>query len=75
MNQTSGVIWPHFEMLQLHHESTSIVKNQEVRAERLKRLAVVEHYFEPLVIDDVVARNYEKLTSAISATGRNHELG
>lgn len=41
-----------------------------VRAERVRRLTLIEHLFTPLAIDDAVARSYGHLASMIIRSGR-----
>jgi predicted nucleic acid-binding protein len=52
------------------HFGALVVTDPEVRAERLRRLALVERLFDPLPIDEEVARSYGRLAAAIAATGR-----
>ncbi|MGA9870557.1 MAG: type II toxin-antitoxin system VapC family toxin [Rhodococcus sp. (in: high G+C Gram-positive bacteria)] len=40
------------------------------RALRLQRLVALERAFEPLVVDDRVARSYGQLAAAVRASGR-----
>jgi predicted nucleic acid-binding protein len=40
------------------------------RAERLRRLGVIERRFTPIPIDDIVARHYGRLAAATAAAGR-----
>ena len=41
-----------------------------IRAERLRRLALVERSFEPLPVDAAVARSYGLLAAAVVGSGR-----
>ena len=41
-----------------------------IRAERLRRLALVERSFEPLPVDAAVARSYGLLAAAVAGGGR-----
>jgi predicted nucleic acid-binding protein len=41
-----------------------------VRADRLRRLGVIESRFAALPLDSVVAREYGNLAAAVAATGR-----
>ena len=41
-----------------------------IRAERLRRLALVERSFEPLPVDAAVARSYGLLAAAVAGSGR-----
>lgn len=52
------------------HFGTLIAHDSEVRAERLRRLALVERLFDPLPIDEEVARSYGRLAAAIASAGR-----
>ncbi|HEY7926651.1 MAG TPA: PIN domain-containing protein [Candidatus Dormibacteraeota bacterium] len=52
------------------HFGVLIAGSEPVRAERLRRLGVVERTFAALPIDDVVARHYGRLASAAAAIGR-----
>ncbi|MGH3523471.1 MAG: VapC toxin family PIN domain ribonuclease, partial [Mycobacterium sp.] len=40
------------------------------RAERLRRLTVLEHLFDPLPVDAEVARSYGMLAAAVTRAGR-----
>ena len=40
------------------------------RAERLRRLALVERLFDPLPVDEAVAREYGVLAAAVVTAGR-----
>lgn len=42
----------------------------EQRALRLQRLVAIERAFEPLAVDDRVARSYGQLAAAVRASGR-----
>lgn len=52
------------------HFGALIVTDPAVRAERLRRLALVERLFDPLPIDEEVARSYGRLAAAIASVGR-----
>jgi predicted nucleic acid-binding protein len=52
------------------HFGVLIAKTAESRATRLIRLAIVERSFEPLTVDDRVARSYGLLASTVVASGR-----
>jgi predicted nucleic acid-binding protein len=47
-----------------------IAKNAETRGERLRRLTHVERNFNPIPIDQIVARSYGYLASLVSEAGR-----
>lgn len=53
------------------HFGVLVTNDPEVRAERLRRLTVLQRTFDPLPIDDVVAASYGQLAAAVVATGRN----
>ncbi len=52
------------------HFGSLVAHDADVRAERLRRLALVERLFAPLPIDETVARSYGRLAAAIAARGR-----
>jgi hypothetical protein len=52
------------------HLGVLIAKNAEQRALRLRRLAGIERAFEPLPVDDTVARAYGRLAAALVDAGR-----
>lgn len=52
------------------HFGVLVAKTSDARALRLQRLASVEHLFDPLPVDDVVARSYGRLASAVVGSGR-----
>lgn len=52
------------------HFGALVVQDPKVRAERLRRLALVERLFDPLPIDEEVARSYGRLAAAIASAGR-----
>ena len=47
-----------------------VARDAMVRAERLRRLSIVERRFEPLPINAAVARSYGQLASTIARAGR-----
>lgn len=47
-----------------------VARTPEARAARLRRLAVLHRYFDPLPIDDAVAVSYGELAAAVVAAGR-----
>ena len=51
------------------HFGVLVSRSDEVRASRLARLAVVERTFDPLPIDDAVARSYGRIAAAVAAVG------
>lgn len=52
------------------HFGALVTDHAEVRAERLRRLTLIEHLFTPLVVDDAVARSYGRLASIMARNGR-----
>lgn len=52
------------------HFGVLVARADDVRAERLRRLALIEQRFAPLPIDDHVARHYGRLAAATVAAGR-----
>ena len=47
-----------------------VAKTLEVRAERLRRLSVLQHHFEALPVDEAVAISYGRLAAAVVEAGR-----
>ncbi len=45
-------------------------KTTEIRAERLRRLSVLQHHFDALPIDEAVAVSYGHLAAAVVEAGR-----
>ena len=52
------------------HFGVLLARSPEVRAERLRRLALIEKTFDALPVDDAVAREYGRLAAAVALTGR-----
>lgn len=52
------------------HFGVLVARSAEVRAERLRRLAVIERTFDALPVDDVVSREYGRLASTVVALDR-----
>ncbi len=52
------------------HLGVLVAGEQATRAERLRRLSVLQRRFDALPIDDGVAASYGKLAAAVVATGR-----
>lgn len=48
----------------------ALVADEAMRAERLRRLALVEHLFAALPVDATVARSYGQLASTLARAGR-----
>lgn len=52
------------------HFGVLVARDAAVRAERLRRLSVLQHQFDALPVDEVVAASYGQLAAAVVATGR-----
>jgi predicted nucleic acid-binding protein len=52
------------------HFGVLVAREQGVRAERLRRLSVLQRTFDPLPVDDAVAASYGRLAAAVVADGR-----
>jgi hypothetical protein len=52
------------------HLGVLVAKDEAVRAERLRRLGLIESAFDPIPIDAAVARSYGQLAANVSAAGR-----
>ena len=52
------------------HFGVLVASIPAIRAERLRRLALVERSFEPLPVDAAVARSYGLLAAAVAGSGR-----
>ncbi|WP_300009645.1 type II toxin-antitoxin system VapC family toxin [Pseudonocardia sp.] len=52
------------------HFGVLVAREQGVRAERLRRLSVLQRTFDPLPVDDAVAASYGQLAAAVVAAGR-----
>jgi predicted nucleic acid-binding protein len=52
------------------HFGVLVARTAEVRAERLRRLGVIEKTFDALPVDDAVARAYGRLAAAVALAGR-----
>lgn len=52
------------------HFGVLVARSADVRAERLRRLSVVERTFDALPLDERVAASYGRLASAVVAAGR-----
>ncbi len=53
------------------HSGVLVARSDGVRAERLRRLGVIERTFEALPVDAVTARHYGRLAAAVTAVGRS----
>jgi toxin FitB len=52
------------------HFGVLVAQDQQVRADRLRRLGLIESQFQALPVDAAVAREYGKLAAAVAAAGR-----
>ena len=52
------------------HFAVLIARSEPVRAERLRRLGVIERSFETLPMDAAVARHYGRLAAAVASIGQ-----
>ena len=52
------------------HFGVLVTTDPETRAERLRRLAVLQHRFDALPVDDAVAASYGMLAAAVAQSGR-----
>ncbi|MDQ1631585.1 MAG: toxin FitB [Frankiaceae bacterium] len=52
------------------HFGVLVAHDDAARAERLRRVAVIERTFDALPLDEVVAREYGRIAAAVAAAGR-----
>jgi toxin FitB len=52
------------------HFGVLVAKTSEVRAERLRRLSVLQQHFDALPVDEAVAVSYGRLAAAVADAGR-----
>jgi hypothetical protein len=52
------------------HFGALVTDDPNVRAERVRRLAAIEHLYTPLPVDAEVARSYGHLASEVARAGR-----
>ena len=52
------------------HFGVLVAKSIEVRAERLRRLSILQRRFDALPVDDAVAASYGRLAAAVVDAGR-----
>lgn len=52
------------------HFGVLVAREPDVRAQRLRRLSVLQREFDPLPVDDAVAASYGQIAAAVAATGR-----
>lgn len=53
------------------HFGVLVARNPEARAERLRRLSLIQSRFDPLPVDGAVAAAYGRLAAAVAETGRS----
>ncbi|HEX4219168.1 MAG TPA: type II toxin-antitoxin system VapC family toxin [Acidimicrobiales bacterium] len=49
------------------HFGVLVASDQSTRAERLRRLSILQRQFDPLPVDDAVAASYGRLAAAVGA--------
>ena len=54
------------------HFGVLVAKQQQTRAERLRRLLLLQRTFDALPIDEKVAASYGQLAAAVVEAGRQH---
>lgn len=52
------------------HFGVLVAKSSQVRAERLRRLSILQRRFDALPLDEVVAASYGRLAAAVVEAGR-----
>lgn len=52
------------------HYGVLVAKERSARAERLRRLSILQHRFDALPIDEAVAASYGQLAAAVVDAGR-----
>lgn len=52
------------------HFGVLVTNDPGIRAERLRRLSILQRQFDSLPVDDAVAASYGKLAAAVVAAGR-----
>jgi predicted nucleic acid-binding protein len=52
------------------HFGVLVTHDEQVRADRLRRLGLIESQFQALPVDAAVAREYGQLAAAVAAAGR-----
>ncbi|MDO5534486.1 MAG: PIN domain-containing protein [Propionibacteriaceae bacterium] len=52
------------------HFGVLVASSPEVRAERLRRLSILQRRFDPLPLDEEVAASYGRLAAAVVEAGR-----
>lgn len=52
------------------HFGVLVTSDREIRAERLRRLSILQRQFDPLPVDHAVAASYGQLAAAVVSAGR-----
>jgi predicted nucleic acid-binding protein len=52
------------------HFGVLVAKSSEVRAERLRRLSILQQRFDALPVDDAVAASYGRIAASVVEAGR-----
>ena len=52
------------------HFGVLVANEQSIRAERLRRLSILQHQFDALPMDEAVAASYGQLAAAVVEAGR-----
>ena len=52
------------------HFGVLVTRKPDIRAERLRRLSLLQHRFDALPVDEAVAASYGRLAAAVVAAGR-----
>ncbi|MEP7090116.1 MAG: type II toxin-antitoxin system VapC family toxin [Nocardioidaceae bacterium] len=52
------------------HFGVLVATEAGVRAERLRRLSILQHQFDALPVDDAVAASYGQIAAAVAGAGR-----
>jgi len=53
------------------HYGVLVANDDAIRAERLRRLTIVQRAFDPLPVNDVVAASYGQMAAALAKMGRS----
>ena len=57
------------------HFGVLVARTRDIRAERLRRLVILERTFDALPVDEAVAASYGQIASAVVETGRKPRAG
>jgi predicted nucleic acid-binding protein len=52
------------------HFGVLVAHEQAIRADRLRRLSILQRKFDPLPVDEAVAASYGQLAATVAAVGR-----